>query len=868
MALPVTEAQVIGSLVGPYAVLERLGSGGMGDVYLARDTRLGRKVALKKPSAAWLSLPDARARLHREASAAGGLTHPNIAAIYDVLEVGSDPYIVMEYVEGESLAEAVRRGPLPVARSLDLGIQIADALAAAHAKGVVHRDLKPGNVSVTTDGRAKVLDFGLAKARAPVSDDTTVARTTLTQPGQILGTPGYSSPEQLTGAAADPRDDIYSLGVLLFELLTGRRPFQADDAMGLALETLTRTAPAAREVNPEVPEAVSAVVSRALARDREARFASAAELRTALQRVSHDAASGRTGPLTADNPWRRPGWSRRPALIVAVVLLAGTGLFLGQRSLRPRPTGPVAVPVLAVLPFTNHSGRPADESIAAGMRDVLIANLGGQPGLNVLSRTATGEPRQNQRDRKSLAKTLGATFLLDGSLQRSDRDLLISVTLVRGDSGIVAWSQTFTGPEDDLFALQERISDGVSGAEPLDLGGGARRRRARAGTSDVEALGQYGQAVSFLERPDVPNNSKRAEQLLRKALERDPRFALAWARLGETYWALYQETLEPAWADKATDAINEALRLDRDQPRVWISLALVHHGTGRSNVAIEELNQALSLQPDSDDAHRLLGEVLQEAGRHDDAVRHYRKAIDLRPNYWRNHSLLGGLYYGTGRHQDAIAAFTRVTELQPDNARGFHNLGTVYYTIGDNERALKHYQQAIALAPMADTYSNIGNIHYDQGRYSQAAESFEHAVRMAPNDGVLRGNLGDALARLGRRGDARRSYLEAARLDRQVLKVNPNEATAIARVAAWEAKLGLRQDAERDIARAVKLSPNDAEVLYRAAVVHALNGNIDAALAVLGQALEKGYSAALAARDHDLASIRDAPRFRELIARQ
>jgi serine/threonine-protein kinase len=425
----VTEAQVIGQRVGPYAVLEQLGSGGMGDVYLARDTRLGRKVALKKPSEAWLSLPDARRRLHREASAAGGLTHPNIAAIYDVLDVGPDPYIVMEYVDGESLAQILRRGPLTVERALDLGIQIADALATAHANGVVHRDLKPANVSITPDGRAKILDFGLAKARGPVGGEIgTTAQSPLTMPGQILGTPGYASPEQLTGAPADPQDDVYSLGVLLFEMLTGRRPFQADDAMGLALATLTQPPPAADEISQDVPHDVSAVVSKAIARDRHERFPSATQLRTALQRVTRDLTAGPTGELTAVTP-PAPAFSRRVALVLGLVLLAGATLLIGVRSFRPRSAldAPANVPVLAVLPFTNRSAAARDDSIAAGMRDVLVANLGSVPGLNVLSRTSATEPEWDVSDLKKLADDLGATFLVIGSLQRAGSFLSFDV---------------------------------------------------------------------------------------------------------------------------------------------------------------------------------------------------------------------------------------------------------------------------------------------------------------------------------------------------------------------------------------------------------------------------------------------------------
>jgi serine/threonine-protein kinase len=622
-------------------------------------------------------------------------------------------------------------------------------------------------------------------------------------------------------------------------------------------------------VNGEVPEAVSAVIGKAMARDRQVRFASAAEVRGALQRVAHGLSASPTGETSGAVPRPGLGLARRVAVAVSVILLAGAGLFFGVRALRsrPTPTTPGNVPVVAVLPFANNSDRAGDESIAAGMRDVLVANLGGLPGLNVLSRTRADEPEWDLRDLKRLARDLGATYLLTGTLQRARGELNVSVQLIEGNTGFLAWGENFPGSEDSLFALQERISAGVSGAPPFDAGDTpAQRAQSTSGTDDVQALEQYGQAVTFLERPDVPNNATRAAELLLNAIDHDPKFALAWARLGEAYWARYKEQSEPIWAERAAGAIHEALRLNPDHARVRISLALVHHGTGREETAIEELHHALRLQPNSDDAHRLLGQVLQAGGRHEEALEHYRKAIELRPNYWHNYNVIGSLYFATGRQEEAIQAFTRVTELQPDNARGFHNLGTLYYTLGDNVKALANYEKAIALASIPDTFSNIGTIHYDQGRYRQAIESYQKAIELAPKDGVLRGNLGDAQARLGRSADARRSYAEAVRLTRhQALTVNPNEAIALARLAVWEMKVNEREAAMKNIERALQLNADDAEVLYRAAVVHALDRDTKAALGALERAVKSGYSAALAARDHDLASIRNTARFRELV---
>jgi serine/threonine-protein kinase len=859
---------VIGQKVGPYAVVERLGGGGMGEVYLAEDTRLGRRVALKRPSESFLSAPDARERLHREASAAGRLTHPNIAAVYDVLDVDTYPYIVMEYVEGENLSALLARGPLSVERALDLGLQIADALAAAHARGVIHRDLKPGNISLTADGIAKVLDFGIAKGPDPGSSHASAATGTLkaiTAAGQVMGTPGYSSPEQMVGASADPRDDIYSLGVVLYEALTGRLPFQGGDALELAVATMTKTAPLPHQVNPAIPPEVSLIIARAIARDRDDRYGSARELREELRRVSRTLSASVTGPIstTSTVPIDRPVWRRAWAIVLLVVASWAVVLGLWWRSTHG-PASASRVPVVAVLPFANNS-TPADVPIAAGMRDVLIANLGALPGISVLSRAATSAEPPGRADPRRLARDLGASHLIDGSLQRSGSDLKVSISLVNVETGLVLWSSSYSAPEKDIFSLQERIAEGIARAGPIGTSGAAQAL-SKLGTNDVEALSRYGQAVEALERPDIPGNLQRAAGSLRAAIDRDPNFALAFARLGEAYWATYQSTSEPKWATEAVTATNKALTLDQQQPDVWISLARIHQGTGRREEALNELNKALSLQPNSDEAHQVMGQVLQSLERLKEAEEHYLEAVALRPNYWRHHSLLGGFYYATGRGKDAVAAFTRVTELQPDNGRGFNNLGAAYYALGDNANALKFWERAVTITPMPETLSNIGIIHFVEGRYEEARVSFQQAVTALPNDGLLRGNLGDALAGLNRREEARQAWLEAVRLDREALKVNPNDATTLARIALREAKLGEQALAERDITAAVSLNATDAEVLYYSAVVRALAGDSERALTSLEQALKNGYSAAIAAGDRDLGAIRDTPRFRALVS--
>lgn len=332
---------MIGQTVGAYRILERLGSGEMGDVYLADDLQLERRVALKCPSDEWLSQPYARKRLHREARAAARLKHPNIAAVYDVLDVDDRPVIVMEYVEGEGLSACLRRQRLSVEQAVQIGIQIADAVAEAHSNGVLHRDLKPGNIRLTPDGRVKVLDFGLAKVRPPPLEPATrpTIESSLTEAGQMLGTPGYAAPEQLTGKTADQRSDIFAVGVNLFEMLAGRLPFPGSDPMSLALATVTEPAPSVRTLNSTVPAALASIVARALEKNPKERFQTAAQLAGELRRVAVVLAERPTIAIedawtTANPPVQAPSVRLSPRLVGGAVagLIVILGIVAGIKS--------------------------------------------------------------------------------------------------------------------------------------------------------------------------------------------------------------------------------------------------------------------------------------------------------------------------------------------------------------------------------------------------------------------------------------------------------------------------------------------------------------------------------------------------------
>jgi serine/threonine protein kinase/Flp pilus assembly protein TadD len=838
-----------------YTIVEEVGAGGMGHVYKAIDRDLGKTVALKlvRPAAAGQGL--ARERFRRELSLAQAVTHPNVCRVHDLGEVEGALYISMGFVEGQTLDDLIQSvGHLSAKQTVALGRQICAGLQAIHERGIVHRDLKPGNIMVDRAGHPILMDFGLAYHQD---------RDRLTGAGSVLGTLAYLSPEQARGRTTDHRSDLYGVGLILFEMLTGRHPPGDESSVPLALREANDRCPSPSRLVSDIPAALDAIVLRCLEREPERRFPSAADLETALG----SAAAGLSSS-SASAPHHRPlrlvraSKARSVAAATAAVLALAAIWF--WRSRPPAPPPPASPrPIIAVLPLDNISKDSADEYLGVGVADSLITHLAAMPTVTVISRSATLE--QRGRPTRAVARDLGATYLVNGAVQRADRRLLVTLNLVRPDDS-VAWGKEYAGTVDDPFALHRQAAEGLSEALRLNLTREDRARLARAPTTDAEAFAVYSRARALVERPDVPGNVARAIETFQDAIRKDPKFALAHAGLGEAYWAQYQETKEGAAVTKARSEITEALRLDPDQPLTRFALARLYQGTGRPDEAIEELHRLLASQPGNDDAHRVLGDILLSKSRNDEALEELSKAVELRPDYWENHRILGRAYYQLGRYGDAARSLTRVTELQPDNSRGFQMLGAVYDKMGNDDRALVYYRRAIDLNPDARAYSNLGTLYYRQGKLAEAAQAYSEAARLEPSPAKHR-NLGDVYARLGQAARAREQYLSAVALSQSILGVNPKDAHALGLLAVLEAKLGRSDVAARHAEEAVGLAPLDAEVLYRKAVVAALAGRTGPALAALRQALDHGYSAADAARDDDFGFLRDSPAFRQLLGR-
>jgi serine/threonine protein kinase/tetratricopeptide (TPR) repeat protein/TolB-like protein len=854
-----------GTRVGPYVIVDRLGRGGMGQVFLSSDPRLHRKVALKCLLTSRIvdqGGDDRRRRILREARAAAAISHPNVATIYDVIEHDNRAFIVMEYVEGESLAARLKRERLSIPAILSIGRQLAAAVAAAHATGVIHRDLKPGNVQLLPDGTVKVLDFGVAKASALASSSafTTERKTQgATQGGYVLvGTVGYMSPEQMLGREVDERSDIFSLGVVLYEMTTGRRPFTKSDLLDLVV-TMAKRPPRVDADDPRVPAALADVIGKALQIDAADRFQSVVELEAAMSAIE--------APSPEPHPQAAPVWSspRRMwalfAAAAAIVLLVLVARPFRRGGAEP-PAGP-AQRVVAVLPLENLSGDPSKQYLGAGVAETLTMALSKVNTATVISRAEVQEAIRTTREPRKVAQDLHASVLVDGSVQQAGDDVLITLRIVE-PNGKQGWSDSYSGKAADIFALHRRMAADL--VREVQGGDVVRADLTVPPTSNVDALTAYWQGRAMLERAVAPPEFDEAIALFAKSVALDPDFALGYAGQADAYWRYYQVSRDQTLPRKALEAGLKAKGLDANQPAVRVSVAAIYQGMGQYDDAIEELRKALELQPSNDDVHRTMAQVLGAQGKSDDAVRELNEAIRIRPNHWVNYYELGRQYYRLRRLDAAAAAWQRANELRPNDVRLVGNLGAVYAQMWDNARALDYFERANKLSPSERGFVNICDVYQRLGRLDDAVTACLEAIRLNPRLEVAHYNLGDAYARRGNKADARREIEKARELWTAALRLNEKDAFTMARIAVCEAKLDMRAQAERRASAAAALAPKDPEVQYKRAVVAALAGRQDEALGALRLAIDLGINRREAREDRDLASLRNLPAFTSLVS--
>ena len=852
---------VPGTRLGSRYVIEKLlGQGGMGTVYKAQDEELGRTVALKLVRPELANRPAAMEKLKQELLLASRISHKHILRIHDLGDAGGVKFISMAFVDGEDLHERIRSlGRLPVDQAVKLAKQVCQALEAAHEEGIIHRDLKPQNVLVSGDDHVCIADFGLATSFEALEP----ARTQ----HEILGTPRYMAPEQAESRTADHRADIYSFGLILYEMVTGDVPFASDTVMQAMFQRVTQTPKSPKLLNPGLPDNLVAVIMRCLEREPEDRYQSAGAILTDLENVERELAHPRANPVTKAQPRRWPwmlgaGAAALLAIVVAIpqtrhAILRGTGFVSDSSSAK----------YLAVLPLKVTGDDAALGLAADGVFDTLNTRLAQLKEVHLSSPTAAAKV-DNSESLPVIARTLGAKLVFYGSGYTDNGRIELIVSLSEPGAGKRLWTRKFSGLPQDILTIQDEIYNQLIAALGLRLSGEELARGAAQPTQDIGAYDLYLQGRNLLRGKRDEKNLTDALALFQGAAQKDGNFALAYTGIADASRYLYDLKKDGAWATRALGAAERAQQLDDRLPEVHFALGSVYTDTGKTSAAITELQRALALAPNSDEAYRRLGRAYSKAGRKDDAIKAFQKAADANPYYWLNHNLLGIAHLESGNTDAALQDFRRVTESDPKLSTGWENIASVYHNQGKWQESAEMFKKAAEVQPSGDVYSNLGASVFFLGRCDEARGYFAKADAMNPGQYLTIGNLAQSYRCLGQDRQARQYYEQAINLALQTLQVNPKDAPALSWLGLYYAELG---DAARGLEfarRARSVDSQDADLMYRQAAVFALAGDEQKAVATLKQALRGGYSVKEAASDPDLKRLRNNPEFRKLTATQ
>ena len=858
-----------GAKLGSFEILGPLGAGGMGEVYRARDTRLGREVAIKVLPAAFAADPDRSARFDREARMLATINHPTIAAIYGAEHFQGLPCIVMELVPGETLAEILARGPIPRAEALGIARQIAEGLEAAHERGVVHRDLKPSNIKVTPEGKVKILDLGLAKAIEPPAFDGGSGSATLpldaTRPGAVVGTVEFMSPEQARGKPVDKRTDIWSFGCVLFEMLTGRRAFRGGNAADVFAAILSAE-PDWSALPAGTPPRLRELLSHCLQKDQRQRLRDLGDARLEIDRLLRKAETV-TGPssLPAVPDIRR---RRRAAIAAAAILVALAAGFLAWRRLRTAPSPEPSPPPgesrqLAVLPFRNLTGDENARLMGVGLVETVSVRLSGLPGLQVVTPSVVVAAVDRRKEDLTAAREIGATLMVLGTFQRQGETVRITYRVVDVGSGRQLAANALDGPASDLFALQDTLADVV--AKDLHLSG--IRRKASSPGLDADQQARYLQAVGLLQRYDRRDSVEQALAILGPLAAERPNAAPVQAALGLANLRLFSFTKDRSLADRAIASADAARSLDPGLPEVDVTLGETLLATGRAAEAATAFRRALSSNAEDFEALLGLGRALQRTGDEAGAEAALKKAIGLQPASFAAYNNLGAFYYHLGRYRDAAGMFGKASEMAPDSYRSLNNLGGAWTMACDFGAASDAYRRALALQPNnAGAASNLGLNLLWTGHYAEAIRNLETASKLAPDDFRIQYNLADAYRGAGQKQKAESAYTRALALARESMKLNPKDTQAHLVVATGLAKTGRTEQARESMRDALALDPKDPDLLAGAATVAALAGDSEETLDWLRKAVDAGYCRDIAIRQPEFSRLRNEPGFRSIVA--
>lgn len=746
---------MIGTTVSHYRIIEKLGEGGMGVVYKAQDTKLDRFVALKfLPVHIAANVAD-RSRFLQEAKSAALLNHPNICTIYGIHDEGEKPFIEMEFVDGMTVREKIAAGSLQVADCIRYAIQIGEALQEAHSKGIVHRDIKADNIMVSSKNQVKVMDFGLAKIKGSLK---------LTRSSSTLGTLGYMAPEHIQGGEVDARSDIFAFGVVLFEMLTGHLPFRGEHEPAMMYSILNEQPEPLQKYRSDTPEELQRIIARALEKDPEDRYQSAADMVSEIRRLRKKTSKVLreiptltlpTPTVSTPQPAAKTGFSKQTLLAVGAAAMVVIGLALAFLVFRSGSSSDKKS--IAVMPFKNMNTDEESEYFSDGITEDIINQLSKIRELRVMSRPAVMRYKKTDKTLREIGKELNVSTLLMGSVRRMGNQVRISAELIDASTEQQIWGEAYDKTMNQIFEIQGAVARQIATMLQANLTAEEKRSVAKPQTGNVQAYTFYLKGREYYYRYHKEDNEN-AIILFKKALELDPSYALAFAGLGDAYAQRVRRfSYSSKWLDSAVIESQKSVALDANLAEGYKALGLAYHFMGKINLALVKYQKSAALNPSYFPAVLNLGAVLETMGKPDEAIPWMKKALSTNPTFPFGLSMVGGLYMSLDEFTKAREYINRSLELQPDLSQSHQLLVYVDIVEGKLDQAKERCQKLLSSMPNEPaSLSLAGNYYLWVRDFKAAAPYFEKSLAMTAPESDSYNPLACIYLKLGRTAEAQK----------------------------------------------------------------------------------------------------------------
>ena len=863
-------------IISHFEIKETLGAGGMGIVYKAYDIKLNRFVAVKALAGHIAHNPEYRKRFLIEAQAAAALNHPNIATIYETLEQENDAYIVMEFLEGEELSKKISKGKLEATETLDYAIQIAEGLQEAHSKGIVHRDIKSQNIMVTGSNLIKIMDFGLAKL---------AGQSMMTQMGTTIGTINYMSPEQTRGDEIDQRTDLWALGVVLYEMLTGKSPFRGEYEQAIIYSILNEEPKPVSEIDKNIPKEIDEVLKNLLSKQPENRYQNANELLADLKAIKQSLETGipveqiKSSVSTAEyiNKLKQDKasvsvFSRKRVIIVSVVLvlLFSILLFKGGDILNLFGIGSLSGEKhIVVLPFTNVDNNPDNQAFVDGLMETLTNKVSDlEQFADKLWVVPASDVRASKiTSAKEAYNQFGVNLVISGSVEKLTSGYRVNINLVDAKNlRQIATSET-DDPMTSTSFMQDEAIIKVADMLNIELKPANLEYLTAGKTGNAQAYELYLKELGNYVNYDKTKNLDSAIELFNRAINLDSSFARAYASLGSALLYKYKRTKELLYIEQAINDCNRAIEINNKLTSVRNTLGNIYLETGKNSEAKEEFQKVLQVDPNNSAAYFGRAEAFFNMGMNREAETTYQKAIAVKPGYWYSYNDLGWFYYRQGRYREAAAQFQQVITLTPNNYIGYLNLASMYYLLGQKDDAVKMWEKSLKIEPDYRAYSNLAIIYFDEKKYKQAASMYEKVIELNSKDYRIWGYLAECYYRIPdekeKSIDANKHALALAELQ---LQINPKDPEIISSMAFCYAMLGEINKSKSMLNELKNLQITNSQTYLNIGIIYEeFFGERETALNWIKKALEGGISVNEIKNTNELNGLVKENRFMNLI---